>query len=280
MIQKTLYIITEEKYPNLTQDDQVLLAAFENIGIKAIPVLWYNFYPPEESYILIRTPWDYSENRQSFETFLNLLDSQKCKVFNSLATLKWNMNKRYLLELQNLDIPVVPTTIVDHYSFNNAEQMLKSGPIVAKPLVGAGGRDTFLIRSSKDIESTKPLLETEVILQPMIESILDEGEYSFLFFGGEFSHALLKTAKAGEFRIQEKHGGQIKSYQPSDEEIQEVRDSLFKVKYPMTYVRVDMVRIEGKLTIMELEAVEPELFFRLHPISAYNLAKIINKAWV
>jgi len=276
---KTLFIITEQKYPHLTQDDQVLKSAFGKLQVDVKVVIWNHFKPQLKSHVLIRTPWDYSEHRQDFENFLGLLEEMQCQVFNPLSTLRWNMNKRYLLELQELNIPIVPTHIVDHYSFSDASQFLKFGPIVAKPLVGAGGRDTFLIRDESEIQKSISLLETEVILQPMIESILNEGEYSFLYFGGEFSHALLKKAKKGEFRIQEKHGGTVEHYQPRDFEINEVTASLKKIKYSMTYVRVDMVRIEGKLSIMELEAVEPELFWRLKPQAADEFASLIAKEW-
>ena len=147
---------------------------------------------------------------------------------------------------------------------------------MVKPLVGASGYDTFLLDSKDSGIDVSVLLGREVIIQPFMKDILTEGEISFLYFKGNYSHSVIKSAGNGDFRIQEEHGGKVKRYIASKEELTYIDNILSKVEYEWSYARVDVVRSEGKLLLMELELIEPELFFRFSDNGESALIKSLN----
>ncbi len=257
---KALYILTDKEKPNLHHDDSNLLEALQKLDIKGHPVVWDETEIKENSTYLMRTPWDYPLKRERFEKLLDDIDQKKSQMINSTDIIRWNLNKSYMLELISREIPTVPTMIVNKFQLDDFQT--KDYPIVAKPLVGASGRDTFLIQTKEDLKKCTPLIGKSVIVQPFVPSIQTEGEYSFILFEGTFSHAVQKCAKQGEFRIQEEHGGTVKTHTPTPEEITYVENLVEKLYKEFIYARVDLVRFENELQVMELEVIEPELFLR------------------
>ncbi len=82
-------------------------------------------------------------------------------------------------------------------------------------------------------------------VQPFIEAIQSEGEYSLFFFNGEYSHAILKTPKAGDFRVQEEHGADIEAVQPPEALLDTARELFASIEPLPTYGRGDWVRGAG-----------------------------------
>ncbi|MDD0853429.1 hypothetical protein HBN50_09985 [Halobacteriovorax sp. GB3] len=272
---KELIILTESRLKDLYYDDLNLKESLNRRGIEIQARDWQSYRPIEGDRILIRTPWNYSLFKEDFLSLLNLIESKKCKVYNPVDLIRWNLNKRYLEELQKSGIKVVPTTYVDSFSLKNLDAI--EFPFVVKPIVGASGRDTFLIKGSSDLSKLEVLYNQAVMIQPFVESIKSEGEFSFIYFDNEFSHAVQKTAKEGEFRIQDEHGGSVKAYNPTDEEISKVNKMLKLTNRSFLYVRVDVVIFNDDLYLMELEAFEPELFFRFHKESSEEFARKIEE---
>lgn len=274
---KELIILTESRLKDLYYDDLNLKESLNRRGIEVKAQDWQNYRPIEGDRILIRTPWNYSLFKEDFLSLLSLIESKNCKVYNPVDLIRWNLNKRYLEELQESGIKVVPTTYVDSFSLKNLDAI--EFPFVVKPLVGASGRDTFLIKGSTDLSKLEVLYNQAVMIQPFVESIKTEGEFSFIYFDNEFSHAVQKTAKEGEFRIQDEHGGSVKAYNPTDEEISKVNKMLKLTNRSFLYVRVDVVIFNDDLYLMELEAFEPELFFRFHKESSEEFARKIEEKY-
>ena len=138
---------------------------------------------------------------------------------------------------------------------------LDSKKIVVKPLIGASGISTYLI-TEDEVAKTENLNGTSVLIQSFVPSIVSDGEYSFLCFNGKFSHCVLKTAADGEFRIQSRYGGGVGTYDPTPKEIEFAESILKKLPYETAYARVDVARDGENFLLMELELIEPELFFR------------------
>ena len=141
------------------------------------------------------------------------------------------------------------------------------GHVILKPAVSGGARHTYKIKPGEsDQHETvfKELIAEEAMLiQPFINSIMDKGEVSFMVFGGKYSHAVLKKAKAGDFRVQDDHGGTVHDYEASAQEIEFVQHVVSKCKIVPIYGRVDVAwDNEGNLALVELEIIEPELWFR------------------
>jgi len=272
---KKLYILTEERFPTLLEDDKDFISVFKSHDIEAIPVVWDQFDVKENMNVLIRSVWDYPKKPKQFIKLINEIESKGGRCFNSTETINWNINKKYLLELENLEINIVPTKISDSFKLTELKDL--DFPLVVKPLVGAGGAHTYLLKSPSQLHDVEVLEDTAVIIQPFIESIKTHGEYSFIYFGDKFSHAVVKTNDDSEFRIQEIHGGVVKRYNPSDDEINEITEYLKKLGRHFNYVRVDVVKFKGHFAIMELEAFEPELFFRFSDNGVENLCNGLAK---
>lgn len=257
-----IYILTSKDHSDLFHDDKKLIEACKDNEIEYEISVWDEVIIPDNSIVLFRTIWDYTKKEAKFRELLEDFNKRNIKTINPVDTIKWNMDKSYLVELYNAKAPVVPTYISKNYSHECITKSKIEFPLVVKPLVGASGYDTFLLDSRDSEVDVSVLLGREVIIQPFMKDILTEGEISFLYFKGNYSHSVIKSSGNGDFRIQEEHGGKVKRYIASKEELTYIDNILSKVDYDWSYARVDVVRSEGKLLLMELELIEPELFFR------------------
>jgi len=257
-----IYILTSREHKDFYSDDKSLPNAFEAKGLEWELVIWNEENIPDNSTVLVRTIWDYTEHAKDFNDLLLDFEKRGVRVVNPIETLKWNMDKSYLLELEKLGVSIVPTYISSKFDLSSIRESKIDYPVVVKPLVGASGRDTFLLEDENCNVDISALHGRKVMIQPFMKEILTEGEISFLYFGGDFSHAVVKNSKDNEFRIQEEHGGNVKEFVPTDEELRRVQDILDRVPKKWSYARVDVVRDEEEFYLMELELIEPELFFR------------------
>ena len=212
---------------------------------------------------VIGTTWDYQQRVEDFLSVLARLESAR-PLFNPLDVVRWNLDKRYLAELGARGVNVIPTIYADSASdavLMEAFERFACDSIVVKPLVGAGAWRQVKVER----DGARPPLDVRppaaAMLQPFVPSVVEEGEYSLLFFGGVFSHCALKRPKQGDYRVQSLYGGHEVAHAPSDAELSAAREVLAAVDQRLLYARVDMVRdATGRLALMELEVVEPYLY--------------------
>ncbi len=171
---------------------------------------------------LFRTTWDYYEKLPEFLDWLNKT-SDKIELINSRETVLWNLDKKYLRDIENKGISIVPTFFFSKdESISPAELFGKAGSeeIIIKPVVSGTAKDTYLL-NSHNISALTPTVvdlfrQQEMMLQPFQESILNNGEISLIVIGGKCTHAIKKTPKVGDFRVQDDFGGKVSPYFPSD----------------------------------------------------------------
>ncbi len=205
--------------------------------------------------VVIRSTWDYSRHPNEFLETLEAIEGSGTQLANPVSIVRWNIDKRYLLELAGLGVTTVPTLWFDsltHAALPNAFDQLATQEIVIKPTIGAGADDTFRLTSTAKAEylatAMAPFQNKAAMIQPFLDTILDEGEYSLFYFAGKFSHAVRKQPKAGDFRVQEEHGGIIRRVDPDDELLQTADSALGALRMKLLYARVDLVRLScGKL---------------------------------
>lgn len=270
-----LYILTSSELPLFCPDDHNLINTFKSNEINPIITIWNKEKVPASATVLIRTIWDYTAHENQFRELLEDFKKRNIKLINPIETVLWNMDKTYLKELYDQGHSVVPTFIFHEFKKENLDTLKISYPIVVKPLVGASGINTFKL-DENDSTDISALFNTSVIAQPFIESVITTGEISFIFFNNKFSHCLLKSPKKGEFRVQDDHGGSVHEYNPSDNELNQIQSLVEAVKHPWTYARVDVVKQNNQLLLMELEMIEPELFFRFSKDGEELLAKALK----
>jgi glutathione synthase/RimK-type ligase-like ATP-grasp enzyme len=158
----------------------------------------------------------------------------------------------------------------------------RSERIVIKPTVGANAKDTFVLTDPVGAEQLGELRQVfanrAFLVQPFIENIQREGEFSLFFFNGEYSHAIQKTPAAGDFRVQEEHGADISPVRPPDA-LLETASALFAQIGPLPpYGRGDCVRdADDRFLLMEFELIEPSLYLRTDRGAAARFARALDE---
>lgn len=197
-------------------------------------------------------------------------------LFNSPALLRWNMRKTYLAKLEAAGVPIVPSWFGDADAASVAASFDRFGvdTLVVKPQVSGGSYRTARVRRGDPVE---PL--SDAIIQPFLPAIGDEGELSLLFIGGVFSHAVRKNARPGDFRIQPQFGGQLSRAEADDEARDVATRALAALPDAPLYARVDLIRLPGGgLALMELEAIEPDLYLNFGNDVPGKLADAVQAA--
>lgn len=250
------------------RDEQMgkIVPAFAAQGLDAKLVRWREIgaHASEFEAVLPLLVWDYFQGNET--AFLEQLSkaAEFSTVFNNLDCIKWNVRKSYLDELERAGAPVIPTVVlkrVTEAGIAKAFERLESDKIVIKPQVGGGAWKQVLYTKGEPFPAQDTLPPEEAMVQAFLPSVVEEGEYSFLYFGGQFSHGLIKRAKSGDYRIQSIYGGTEDSYAPSAQELEAAQAVLAALDFTPLYARVDLLRgMDGQLKLIELEMVEPYLY--------------------
>ena len=270
---KKIALATSRKYQELTREEQPLIQLFEEKRIHAIPAIWNDpsiHWQNFES-IIVRSIWDYHLYPDNFMAWLDHLETIEVQVLNPVTTLRWNSHKSYLIDIADNALVVVPTQLI-----KEPEDLFKSwlnsfavDSFVIKPTISASSFLTHqyaLTEWDQMVEQISPhLAERAFIIQPFVRAIVETGELSLMYFNRRFSHAVLKTAKTGEFRVQSEYGGSSKRIDVSESVVQQAQRYLDLVEGPLLYARVDGCMVDDEFVLMELELVEPSLFLELAP---------------
>lgn len=279
--------ITPNEYVrNLLKEDRLVQEALEERGLKVCRKDWADkqFEWSTTRAVLFRTNWDYFDRILEFNEWLKSA-SLKTNFINSIELVKWNSDKRYLTDLAKNDIRIIPTRYLplnSHLSIRELNNLTGWDTMVIKPTVGGAARHTYKITVDNIGTISKelaPLMKKEdFMIQPFQYSVADVGEVSMMIFGDEFSHAVLKKAKPGDFRVQDDHGGTVHHYEPTEEEIDFALLAVQACPSLPAYARVDIIKDnDGALAVSELELIEPELWFRFKPEAAPLLAEKVIK---
>jgi glutathione synthase/RimK-type ligase-like ATP-grasp enzyme len=213
--------------------------------------------------VLPLVAWGYHLDYARWLAFLEQAERTGIQLINPPELLRWNSDKAYLAELGDAGVPTVPTLAVESCcdaDLEEARRRFGCDWLVIKPPVSASAMGAHRIGSSDDLPAGsrgKPM-----IVQPLIEEISRTGEFSLMLFNGQFSHAVVKRPRSGDFRVQEYHGGVTRPCgAPPEGAIGLAQAALAAAPAKATYARVDIVPDgEGTLRIMELELIEPSLF--------------------
>jgi Prokaryotic glutathione synthetase, ATP-grasp domain len=285
--------ITYCELPTLDPDDQLIARALEARGHNTQPLVWNDRGVDwkQAGTCVVRSTWDYHKHVQEFSRWINEVAKQTV-LLNAPSLMLWNMNKRYLLGLENLGIRIVPTILCSSESIPNIESLcVRKGwnTLIIKPAIGLATHGVKKFGTTQvDLElamehTTSLLKDGDVLIQPYLPSVETSGEKSLVFIGGEFSHAVRKMpfqalAVAGQ-------AGETLAVATPDEI--EFGSKVLNVLHEKTlYARVDIVcdesfgdRVEsgversgGEPVLLELELIEPSLFLSMKPSAAEMFA--------
>jgi glutathione synthase/RimK-type ligase-like ATP-grasp enzyme len=266
---------------NILLEDKLLREALERRGLRIHRTHWDDPHMDwtQTRYALFRTTWDYFDRFPEFSAWLDRT-AALTKFLNPLPLVHWNLDKHYLRDLNQRGIPIPPTKFIEIGEQRSlAEILLDSGwnDAILKPAISGSARHTYRINlgNTASLEGIfKQLVADEaMLLQEFQNNILTRGEATFMVFGGKFTHAILKRAKTGDFRVQDDFGGSVHPYQATKAEQDFAERVVATSPYPPAYARVDVMWDNaGEMCLSELEMIEPELWMREFPASAEAFA--------
>jgi glutathione synthase/RimK-type ligase-like ATP-grasp enzyme len=254
------------------QDEHMLKQPLAVRGITVSSVAWDAPNIAWASYdaLIIRSTWDYHLRYAEFLAWLQHVIASGARLYNAPSLLMWNMDKVYLRELEAEGVPLLPTVFVGQGEAVSLADVIAShgwSEAVVKPSISAGGDNTWRVQASEATHAQSRLEaqlgEMSVMIQQYAPQISD-GEYSFLFFNGQFSHATRKIPAQGDMFVHEHRGGKTYAYSAPAELIAQA-SNIVRIAQKLTgelplYARVDSVLEGDKLILMELEMVEPYLY--------------------
>jgi glutathione synthase/RimK-type ligase-like ATP-grasp enzyme len=249
----------------LWAEDEALVQAFRAAGCEAELVVWNarGVAWDEFDAAIVRSTWDYIDDLDGFLATLAGIAASGCVLLNDHPTIAWNARKRYLLELAVRGVPVIPTRLVSGAA--GADSVPRAwSTVVLKPEVGIGASGIQVLPRAALGERLAAARGAQLV-QPFAQSVVTEGEWSFVYLDGRLSHALVKRPAAGDYRVQSIYGGTVHRAEPDARDRAHAEAVLPMLSSPPLYARVDMARLEGRLHLMELELIEPVLFFGLEP---------------
>ncbi|MBP9581540.1 MAG: hypothetical protein KBE38_05210 [Ignavibacterium sp.] len=279
---KKAALLSMDSLENFHTYDKLLIEPMKTLGWIAEEISWRNEKVNWNDYdaVIVRSTWDYQNDVEKFIKVLEMINGVSY-LENDLDLMKWNMNKNYLFQLKQKGITIVDTIWEKSFNpvlANNYFERLDTDEIIIKPNVSANADNTFRLSKEKLKEQSSNLekifAQREFMVQPFLNNIIDEGEYSLFFFDGKFSHSVLKKPKEKDFRVQEEHGGNIQAIKASSDMIMIAENIIKKLSTIPLYGRVDLVRTkQNEFALMELELIEPSLYLNKDVDAPLRLSK-------
>lgn len=275
--------VTATRWPDLSPDDRLAAQALAAHGCHVRPTIWTDPAVRWEAFdlVVLRSCWDYHLDPAGFRRWLAQVERAGARLVNPLPTVRWNLDKVYLQELADRGVPVIPTEMpTAGTSLKDLMDARGWRSVVVKPRVSGAGHRT--IRCSRaEAPHCQPALEglllgPGALVQPFMEEVTQDGELSFIFVGGQFTHAVRKRAAPGDFRVQSIHGGSVADLSPAAGHIADARAVLEAVPHPWSYARVDGCVVAGRLILMEVELMEPALYFSSSGVATRRFAHEIR----
>jgi glutathione synthase/RimK-type ligase-like ATP-grasp enzyme len=264
-------LVTSESFPKLPEDDRLTLPALADEGIRAVPAIWSDPSVDWSSFdaVVVRAPWDWYRRPDEFTAWLGAIDRPDVRAWNPASLMGAHLDKTYLRTLERRGARIVETTwIARETSFDLRawfrEQRIERA--VVKPSLSANAHRTVRFDAGSLDEASAVLAQIlttgDAMLQPYAQEIEQGGELSFVFFGDELSHVVEKRPRAGDFRVQAEHGGASVRIDAPSSLAAQASGVIALLPARCLYARVDGVVRGDELFVMEVEIVEPELFFR------------------
>lgn len=271
-------LATNQEYPDLIGGDVLLLEAFRKAGYEAHPAIWND--PSVDwtqfDHVVIRSCWGYHKQIAAFHVWLDKLANHGSVVHNTPDIIRWNSHKKYLFDLQTRGVAIPPTALIvkdDSRSLAEITESMPGESFIIKPCYGASAYGVTKVErrviseSRADPAFLASLRTNDVLVQAFIPEVVT-GETSAVFIRDVFSHAVLKTPSAGEFRSNSEFGGTKKRIE-LDADMRAAVEKLYALcSIDVLYARLDFIATETGILLMELELIEPYLYFDLEPASS------------
>ena len=289
--------------PPFTPDDQLLVDELRRRGHRVSAIVWgadTSQLTDRFDRIIVRSPWDYMDSdelRRGFLRWLENLSATGLCVENELPVMLWLMDKRYLLDFAAVGVPIVPTQLIPAGgSFALEAFVERHGAAVIKPAVSAAGAGLEFLPDCQTARSfqhefTGRCQRGAQLVQPFLPEIQTNGEWSLVYFGGDYSHGVHKLPGRGQIMVHAERGGSLRFADPpavvrqmGNRAAAAVPQAFAKrgdrsCRMPL-YLRIDIIETAGGGLLSDCEGVEPELFFRARLGSATRFAELVEHSYL
>jgi glutathione synthase/RimK-type ligase-like ATP-grasp enzyme len=273
------------RWPDVSESDGFVKRALEGRGVRVEVRAWNDPAATFEGFdaVVLRSNWDYHFAPDAFLEWLGRWERMGVRFWNPPALVRWNLSKRYLLDLAAAGVPVVPTMVVDGQAAGLPALLAERGwaTAVVKPVVSASAYDTVLVPLAEAPAVAAAMARGEirvpVLVQPFLEEIRTRGEWSLVFIDGAFTHGVLKHPAPHDFRVQPRLGGRAAAATPPAAVLEAAEQVVAALPGAPLYARIDGVERAGHFTVMEVELNEPGLFFTFAPRAAERFADAIEQ---
>jgi glutathione synthase/RimK-type ligase-like ATP-grasp enzyme len=284
-------------FPDLHDDWPLVQAALAEVGVEGVPVVWSDPSADWSSFDLVvaNGAWDNIHHPDAFLAWVAAREREGTPTVNSPATLRWNLDKRYLRELEAAGVPIVPTSWVEPDNgadgtgdAGDTHVALPEGEVVVKPSISGGGHRTARYRPGEHEDARAHARELvaagrTAMIQPYQASVDEVGEVGLVFLDGEYSHAIHKDPmiRRGAGPLDTLIGNQVvRAAEASDSQVDLGRHAVAAAERllgPTTYARVDVVEgADGEPALLELELLDPVLFFAVVPDRTAAFAEVVK----
>lgn len=271
-------------WPEISASDGLVRDALGRRGVAVEARPWNGPVQNFERFdaVILRSNWDYHHAIDAFAGWLEALEAAGARVWNPPPLVRWNLTKRYLLELAAAGVPTVPGVVLERDAAARLPGVLAErgwASAVVKPIVSASAHDTARVQDG-DVDRVVAALATgairqPVLVQPFVEEIRTRGEWSVVFIDGAPTHTVLKRPGPGDFRVQEYLGGSAEERPAGPAVLAAARRALEALPVPALYARIDGVDTREGFRVMEVEVNEPSLFFDRAPAAAEMFADAV-----
>ena len=266
-----VFFTAEGPLSSADEEHEFLLQFLQQKGLDIHKAAWADEAVQWEQFncIVLKSPWDYVEKPALFYAWLDRMMELGIPVLNPADIVKWNCDKHYLKDISDEGLKVIPTAFIEQgssFSYKDQCKAFNTATIIVKPCISGSSKNTFLLKVYSEVKDAiiNQLLKKEAMMvQPFIPRVQEEGEWALLYFGGEYSHALVKKPADGDFRCQQQFGGSVHAMQPEASVLSAATEYVTQFAEGCLYARVDGLVIDGTFYLMELELVDPVLFLAI-----------------
>jgi hypothetical protein len=283
---RRIAFVTYQALPTLSASDQLVLPYLHQSDVATVAVAWDDPSIGWATFdaVILRSCWDYHLRPTAFRTWLMQLESQGVRVWNAVPVVRWNMDKQYLHDLHQTGVAIPPSRWFDHEAVVDLHAILGTegwSRVVIKPRISATAHHTWVATArtlQADQRTLNQLLQQGgVLIQPFIDEIVTQGEWSLIYFDKHYSHAVVKRPKNGDFRVQDDFGGTVDVGQPVPALLDQAQAIMDILPDRVLYTRLDAVVRDGQLMVMEVELIEPFLFLDRAADAAQHFATAIQR---
>ena len=285
---RRLALVTYSGLPDLSADDRLVVTPLAARGIRADAAAWDDPSVRWEAYdaLVIRSAWNYHKVYDAFLSWIGRVEALGVPIWNPPPILRWNATKTYLRDLASQGVNVVPTRWITTGDTASLAEVLTDAAwpeAVVKPIVSASAYETWRVTAAALTAADEARFRSlsavsGAMVQPFLREVPRDGEWSFVFLGGNYSHAVLKRPRAGDFRVQPEHGGSVEARTPDRSVLAAAHEIIGRAPSPWLYARVDGCVVDGRLLLIELEMLEPSLLLETHGAAPATFAEAIARA--